>query len=118
VPQTAADLNAGADAQAALYDEVGLYTSDDLDVPTVADGGAPVAVSFSPAGDAGPTDDQGAVDGIAWADINTFTLTEAATHFGLWTGAELRRLEPLPHPVGPGEIPFTFGLGPAARTEF
>jgi hypothetical protein len=114
VPQTAADLNLGADAIAALYDEVGLYVSDDLDSPVLADGGDPVAVSFEPGGDAGPTDDQGAVDGIAWADLNTFTLTEAATHFGLLAGGVLRRLEELPVPVGPGSVPFTFGVGPAA----
>lgn len=113
--QTPDDLNAGADAIAGLYDEVALFTADPgLDGSNLADGGDPVAITFGAGGDAGPTSDHAAVDGIAWSDVVTFTLTEAATYFGLYSSSSFRRGVKLAHAVGPGEVPFTCGVGPAA----
>jgi hypothetical protein len=109
--QTAADLNANADAIAALYDGVALCL--DADGTTVADGGTMQAVTFLPAGD--PRSDVAGVDGIAWSDDVDFTLTEAASYFGLYSGVTLARVHPLPHSVGPGDVPFACGVGPAAQ---
>jgi hypothetical protein len=109
--QTAADLNANADAIAALYDGVALFT--DAAGTTVADGGELEAVTFLDAGD--PRSDVAGVDGIAWSNDVAFTLAEVATHFGLYSGATLARVHPLPHAVGPGSVPFACGVGPAAK---
>jgi hypothetical protein len=113
--QTPADLNALADAQAALYDEVELYTADPgLTGANVATGGEAAAITFGAGGADGPTSDHAAVDGIAWSSVVSFTLTDTATHFGLLDGGVFRRGHPLPSPLGPGSVPFVCGLGPAA----
>jgi hypothetical protein len=110
--QTADDLNANADAIAALYAGVALFL--DEAGTTVADGGAEQAVTFLAGGVA--RSDVAGVDGIAWSNDVPFTLTETATHFGLYfPGNVLARVHPLPHPVGPGSVPFACGVGPAAK---
>jgi hypothetical protein len=109
--QTADDLNANADAIAALYDGVALFT--DEAGTTVADGGAEQAITFLAGGAA--RSDYAGVDGIAWSNDVPFTLTEVATYFGLYSGATLARVHPLPHSVGPGSVPFACGVGPAAK---
>ena len=113
--ESATDLNARADAVAALYDEVVLLTSDALTMGSnVAAGGAAQAVTYHAAGTEGPTSDHAAVDGIAWSGVNTFNLTEQATRVGLIVSAVVRRTEALPYPVGPGLVPFVHRVGPAA----
>jgi hypothetical protein len=113
--QTPADLNANADAIASLYDGVALFTADPgVDGSNLAGGGDVQAVTFSAGGAAGATADYAAVDGIAWSGLVSFTLTEKATHLGLYSGATFMRGEPLPAPLGPGDVLFAFGVGPAA----
>jgi len=108
-------LNARADAVAALYDEVVLLKSDVLTLGSnVAAGGAAQAVTYHAAGTDGPTSDHAAIDGIAWSGVNTFNLTEQATHVGLIVSAVVRRTEALPSPVGPGPVPIVHRVGPAA----
>jgi hypothetical protein len=111
--ESAADLNARADAVAALYVEVALLTSDALTGTNVADGGDPQAVTYTPAGDEGPTSDHAPIDGLAWSGVNDFTLTEVATHLGLLVGGVVVRTVELPTRVGPGPVPFVHGIGPA-----
>ena len=111
--ESSADLNARADAVAALYDEVALLTSDALDGSNVADGGTAQTVTYTAGGAAGPMSEHAAIDGIAWSGVNAFTLTEAATHVGLLVGSVVYRTEALPSPVGPGVVPFVHGVGPA-----
>ena len=113
--ESATDLNARADAVAALYDEVVLLKSDVLTLGSnVAAGGAAQTVTYHAAGTEGPTSDHPAIDGIAWSGVNTFNLTEQATHVGLIVAAVVRRTEALPYPVGPGPLPFVHRVGPAA----
>jgi hypothetical protein len=109
--QTAADLNANADAIAALYDGVALFM--DADGTTVAGGGDEQAITFLAGGVA--RSDYAGVDGIAWSNDVPFTLTDVATHFGLYSDSTLARVHPLPHSVGPGSVPFACGVGPAAK---
>lgn len=113
--QTPADLNVAADLMATLYDEVALLTSDALDLANVADGGDPLALTYTAAGVAGPTADHAAIDGIAWSTVNAFTLTGVATHVGLLRSGVVHHTEPLPRPVGPGSVPFVHGVGPSAK---
>ena len=117
--QTVDDLNALADAQAALYDGVALFTADPgIDGSNVAAGGEEQAVTFSAAGTEGSTADHVAIDGGCWSSVVMFTLDEGvvATHFGLYSGGVFRRGELLPGgvKVGPGLVPFSFLLGPSA----
>ena len=115
--QTAADLNAAADLMATLYDEVALLTSEGLDGSNVADGGDPVALTYSPAGDAGPLSDHPAIDGVAWSGVCTFTLVDVASHVGFLRSGVVHRTERLPHVVGPGSVPYVHGIGPSASSD-
>lgn len=112
--QSTDDLNAAADKQAELYDEVVLLTAEDLDLSNVADGGDPQSITYGAAGDEGPTSDTPAVDGIAWSDVVPFTLGEPATFVGLLRSGVLHYTEALSSPVGPGSVPFIHGIGPGA----
>lgn len=117
--QTVADLNALADAQAPLYDGVALFTADPgIDGSNVAAGGEEQPVTFSAAGTEGPTDEHAAIDGGCWSSVVDFDLDDGvvATHFGLYSGGVFRRGQELPGgvSVGPGPVPFSFLLGPAA----
>lgn len=114
--QTSDDLNNGADAMAALYDGLALFTADPgVDGSNLAGGGDVQAITFSAGGVDGPSDDHAPIDGICWSSVMTATLTEVATHFGLFDGATFRRGEPLPHPVGPGVVHVSVAVGPAAQ---
>ena len=112
--ESPADLNARADAIAAIYDEVALLTSEGLDGSNVAAGGDPQAVTYFAGGAEGATSDHAAIDGIAWSGVNDFTLSEQATHVGLLVGGVVFRTEALPYRVGPGPVPFVHRVGPAA----
>lgn len=113
--QSVADLNAAADDDAARFTHVALLTSDLLDGSNVADGGAAQAVTWSPAGDAGPLPETPALDGIAWSSVLSFDLNETATHFGLVRSGVVHFTDRLPHPMGPGtDLPYVQGVGPGA----
>jgi len=112
--ESAADLNARANAVAAIYSKVALLTSDALGGSNVAAGGAAQTVTYTAGGAAGPTSDHAPIDGIAWSGVNTFTLAEPATHVGLLVGSVVYRTQALPSPVGPGSVPFVHCVGPAA----
>ena len=117
--QTVADLNALADAQAALYDGVALFTADPgLDGSNVAAGGEEQAVTFSAAGTEGPAAEHVAIDGGRWSSVVNFDLDDGviATHFGLYAGGVFRRGELIAGGIklGPGLVPFSFLLGPSA----
>ena len=112
--ESPADLNARADAVAAIYDEVALLTSEGIDGSNVAGGGDPQAVTYFAGGVEGPTSDHAAIDGIAWSGVNDFDLSEEATHVGLLVGGVMFRTQPLRHKVGPGPVPFVHRVGPAA----
>lgn len=111
--ESVADLNARADAVAALYEGVALLTSEELDGTNIAAGGEPQAVAYTPGGDAGPTSDEPGIDGLAWSGVNPFDLDELATHVGLLVGGVVVRSVELPHALGPGPVPFVHGVGPA-----
>ena len=112
--QTVADLNVAADLMATLYDEVALLTGEALDLSAVAAGGDPLPLTYTPAGDEGPTSDCPAVDGVAWSDVCDFTLSEAASWVGFLRGGVVQLTEPLPSAVGPGVVPYVHGIGPGA----
>lgn len=115
--QTASDLNVIADLMATLYDEVALLTSEALDLAHVAAGGDPLPLTYTPAGDEGPTSECPAIDGIAWSTVNDFTLSGTASHVGFLRGGVVQLTEPLPNLVGPGPIPYVHGIGPSARND-
>lgn len=108
-----ADLNARAEAVAAIYDQVVLLTSEGMDLTNVATGGDPRAVTYGAGGADGPTSDQPGIDGLCWSGVNPFELDEPATHLGLLQGGVVFRTVALDSPVGPGSVPFVHGVGPA-----
>lgn len=116
-----ADLNARAEAVAAIYDEVVLLTSEGMDLTNVATGGDPQAVTYGAGGVAGPTSDEPGIDGICWSGVNSFDLGEPATHFGLLVGGVVYRTFRIADhssdagTVGPGVVPFVHGVGPGGR---
>lgn len=112
--QSVDDLNATADLMATLYDEVALLSSEGLDGTNVVAGGDPLAITYGTAGAAGPTEETPAVDGIAWSSVAAFELTGVATFVGLLRGGVVHHTERLPHPVGPGSVPYVHGIGPGA----
>lgn len=114
--QSVADLNAAADLMATLYDEVAFLTSDALDGANIAGGGDPLPLTYTAGGVPGPLSEHAAVDGIAWSGVNDFTLSEQATFVGFLRGGVVHLTEPLPHPVGPGPVPYVHGIGPGAST--
>lgn len=104
---TDADLNAYDGALD--YDGHTLHTADPGDDGSnVAAGGSVVAVTMGAPGDAGPFAQHVATPGRSYATAAvTYTLTEAATHGGFWSGGVFRRGYPLRTPVGPGDVVLT-----------
>lgn len=115
--QTAADLNAAADLMATLYDEVVMLNSEGLDGTNVVTGGDALPLTYSAAGTEGPTEETPAIDGIAWSGVNAFELDDVATYVGLRRDGVTHRTERLPHPVGPGSVPYIHGIGPMAGAD-
>lgn len=97
---TDTDRNAIADGLPA-YDGIALLTDT---AGTVADGGTLQAVTLVAAGDAGPNAGTNpATPGRRYSTpVRSFTLTEQATHIGVYVGATLSRVAPLRTPLGPG----------------
>ena len=94
-----ADLNAAADGLPD-YDGIELLTDA---AGTVADGGAKQSVTFGAANVAGPSStQQPAVVGRRYTTAASFTLTEQATHMGIYVGATRYRIAPLRTALGPG----------------
>jgi hypothetical protein len=106
VPATDADLNSYADA--GDYDGMAMLVDAE---GTVADGGDEEAITMGAAGAAGPTPSKHpASPGRRYSSVATFTLTEAATHVGVYVSGTLRRTAPLRTPVGPGTFPIVYGI--------
>ncbi len=97
---TDADRDAVADG-VPDYDGVALFTDA---TGTVAGGGAVQSVTLGASGAAGPNPSQHpATPGRRYTTAAvSFTLTEAATHYGWFVGATLHRVAPLRTAIGPG----------------
>lgn len=102
---TDADLNTFAGA--VDYDAHTLHTADPgTDGSNVAAGGESQAVTMGAAGAAGPSGVS--APGRSYAtEALVYTLTEAATHGGFWSGGVFRRGYALRAPVGPGPVTLT-----------
>lgn len=91
------------------YDGIALLTDAD---GTVAAGGALQSVTLGDAGDAGPDpSSHPATPGRRYTSSVSFTLTEQATHIGVYVGVNLRRVAPLRSLLGPGgPFPVVYGV--------